>query len=446
MKQQIKKISLMVILSLLLISCASVPTIEFTVLEPSEIDMSSYKNIAVTSTEPYRGWYATSGYVPFRNCRTHRYTSYNFGWKVSPYVSYNVPLPNELASYANSILISSLYNTNYFTNIISGSAADRIYSSLNVSGVSRENVLRKNNVDAFITSNISEMSSVEYIDVKPVYRYVYYEVGDYYSSVKTYQYDDYEDFDIDEEVYYDYDTSSYSYDDYDEDEIYYFDGSDYYDYDDYYDDYGYDDYDDYSYSYSSKSVSYKPPKQYKRRRVIDHFDYTLYQTVKIALTYSVVDAHTGYTIATKTVRDEYTKSTIIKPYTYTSLSFSPYYKRLLDKMNDSVLRTLAPHKVYKSETLMGNNPENGNANHAYELVENNNLSLALIEFLSVWNTYRHIPSGYNAAIIYFALGEYDNAIDLMTEVYNESRSIEIANKLTEIQGYKMQHDKAKRQM
>lgn len=422
-----RSILLLLMLFLLTVSCASTPTIEFTVLEPSEIDMSSYKNVAVVSTTPYRTWYAQQGFVPFRNYRTHRYTSYNFGWHLSPYISYNMPLPTELANYANSILVSALYNTNYFTNIVSGNTADRIYASVGVPGVSRETILRYNKVDAFITSEISDMYSIEYIDVEPVYRYVYYPSTDYSYQTRTYQYDDYDDFDSDYDDYADF--SSYSYGD--DDDLFFFD-----DYDDEY----------YSISSATKSTQSRSSVQYRRRRVIDHFDYTLYQTVRIALTYNVVDAHTGYTIATRTVKDEYTKSTIITPYTRYSPSFSPYYKRLLDKMNESVLRSLAPHKVYKQESLMGNDPELSSVNHAYDLIENGNLTLAKNEFESAWNTYSHVPSGYNAAIIYFAEGNYEKAIDLLTSVYILSRNMEVANKLTEIEAYKRQSERAQRQM
>lgn len=419
-----KGIIFLLMLFLLTVSCASAPTIEFTVLEPSEIDMSSYKNVAVVSTTPYRGWYASQGYVPFRNYRTHRYTTYNFGWHLNPYISYNVPLPTELANYSNSILVSALYNTNYFTNIVSGNTADRIYASVGVPGVSRETILRYNKVDAFITSEISDMYSIEYIDVKPVYRYIYYPATDYSYQTRTYKYDDYDGFEND------YYTTVSSYD-YDDDDLFFFD-----DYDDEY----------YSVSSSKKSTSSKSSVQYRRRRVIDHFDYTLYQTVRIALTYNVVDAHTGYTIATRTVKDEYTKSTIITPYTRYSPSFSPYYKRLLDKMNESVLRSLAPHKVYKSESLMENDPELSSVNYAYDLVENGNLRLAQSEFLSAWDAYKHIPSGYNAAIIYFAEGDYERSIDLLQSVYNLSKNMEVANKLTEVESYKRQSERAQRQM
>lgn len=419
---------------LVFVSCASAPTVEFTVLEPSEIDMTSYKNIAVTSTVPYRSWYNDSGYIPFRNYRTKRYTNYNFGWNLNPYIDYSVPLPRDIASYATSSLVSALHDTNYFNNIVGPSVADRVYSALGVNGVSRERILEENNIDAFITSEISTMSSSEYIDVKPIYRYVYYPVGSYPYSRQSYKYDDYEGFEdsgytMDSTVSYD-DYASISLLDYDED-------------DDYFDDF--DDYSSSSTYYYKKSSPYSRTR-YERRRVIDHFEYTLYQTVEVALTYRVEDAHTGYTIATRTVRDEYSKVTDITPYTRYAPSYAPYYKRLLNKISESVLRSLAPHKVRIRETLMVNDPQNDEAENAYKLVENNNYSLAIDEFLSVWYAYKHLPSGYNAAILYFATGNYSEALSLLREVYDETKNMDVANKLRVVESYKRQNDKAESQM
>lgn len=353
-----------IFLALIITSCASgPPTIEFNVLEPAEINMSKYRNIAVPSTVSYKKWnysYSNS-YIPFRSGSFYDYNNF----RLLPYSGYQTPLPDSLAAYTNEILVSALRRTNYFNTVIAGSAADNLYNIITIPGVSYGDVIEANNIDAFITSEVTKMNLNEYLDVEPVYEW------------ETYK--------------------------------------------------------------DKNGVEH-------RRRVVDYYIYTLYQRVTVGVTYNVVDARTRRVIASRTVEDSTSKTTTVYPYTIYAPSVLPYYKGLLNNLNSSVLRSLSPHKVSKVEQLMKNDPELEAYEDAWELAKNNYLVAARDRFYLAWKQEKHLPSGYNAAIIYYANGDYKSAISLLEEVYTYTHSGEAALKLSEVRALKESNDRAEAQL
>lgn len=349
---------LAILVSLLFISCASQPQLRFTVYEPAEIDMSSYRNIAVPSTKKYSGFvYPSMQYIPFS------YGTWNdYRFHLYPYNGYSVPLSESVATYANEKLVSSLQNTNYFHSIVTGPLADAAYYTVGYTA-SKDNPY--SNIDAFITSEITDMTCYEYLDPHPVYKYVRY--------------------------------------------------------------------------------TDKDGKE-KSRRVLDYYDFTLYQTVSIAVTYRVMDAKTGAIIGSRTIKDKRTNSTYISRYTLYAPSFYPYYQGMLDGISASVLKSLAPHKRVKVETLMANDPSLKEAEDAWKMVEDGNVVLASEKFKSAWENMNHVPSGYNLAIVYYSLGKYDESITLLKTLYETTGNKDIGQKLIEVQASARSEERAKRQL
>lgn len=351
-------IGLFIIGSVIFVSCASQPQLRFTVYEPSEIDMSSYRNIAVPSTKQFTNYsIPTLHYVPFSHGSWHDYSFYLY-----PYSRYTRPLPESVASYANEKLVSSLQDTNYFHTIITGQIADAAYYTI---GYAFGKETPYSNIDAFITSEISDMTSYEYLDPHPVYKYERYTNKD---------------------------------------------------------------------------------GEEKTRTVLDHYDFTLYQNLTIEVTYRVIDAKTGATVGTRVIKDKKTEAHNVTPHTIYAPSFYPYYQGMLDGINASVLKSLAPHKRVKVETLMANNPELKEYSDAWDLVNDGNVVLAANRFKSAWENAHHVPSGYNLAMIQYSLGQYEDSISLLKTLYESTGNTDIGQKLIEVQAAKASEDRAKQQL
>lgn len=349
---------LVIILSLLFVSCASQPQLRFTIYEPSEIDMSSYRNIAVPSTKKYSGFvYPFVQYIPFSH---GTWSDYNF--YMYPYNNYSRPLSESVAAYANEKLISSLQNTNYFNSIITGPMADNAYYTL---GYKPSSDSPYSNIDAFITSEISDMTCYEYLEPHPVYKYITYKDKD---------------------------------------------------------------------------------GKEQKRRVLDYYDFTLHQSVTIAVTYRVMDAKTGLVMGSRTIKDKRSTSKYISRYTLYAPSFYPYYQGMLDGISASVLKSLAPHKRVIVETLMPNNPAVKEAEDAWKMVEEGNIVLATEKFKSVWENMQHVPSAYNLAIIYYSLGKYEESIALLKTLYETTGNKDIGQKLIDVQISSNLEERAKRQL
>ncbi len=173
-----KHILFALLLTLVLIlfpSCMT--TIDVQYMEPSKIDMSSYRTIMIAPTEEYRGSQNIPMYIRYN------LDMYDYNWPVYffystyKYDSINREAANEVTNMVNKVFASSSYY-----NVISN-----YYNSNYATGFGFLTTLKNNGVDALIEPKITSLKTDEYIDVKEVkdaytgntrlqyilYRYVY---------------------------------------------------------------------------------------------------------------------------------------------------------------------------------------------------------------------------------------------------------------------------------
>ena len=92
------------------------------------------------------------------------------------------------------------------------------------------------------------------------------------------------------------------------------------------------------------------------------------------------------------------------------------FRRMLSSFDEGILRQFVPRTRLYDITLMKNKPKNDDAKIAYDYAKDGNLSAALDGFLSVWENDRHLPSGYNAALLIASTGDYDRALELLQDI------------------------------
>lgn len=107
---------LVLILAVLLLSASCATEIAVRYMQPSEINMGSYRNLALASVVPYKGFVTSSGWI-----RTIDIGS--AGILIRP--SYSYDITNSVASYATDRIYSTLSSSGYY-NILPPSSTDRI--------------------------------------------------------------------------------------------------------------------------------------------------------------------------------------------------------------------------------------------------------------------------------------------------------------------------------
>ena len=143
-----KKLILPFLLSvLMLVSCATEISVRY--MQPSEINMGSYRNLAVASVVPYRGSVRTSDWLRTIDAGA-------FGIRIRP--SYSRDITGSVARYATDRLVSTLSSTGYY-NILPPSSTDPILRS----GWDQSRQLRNLGYDAVMIPRIDAMDIDEHI-------------------------------------------------------------------------------------------------------------------------------------------------------------------------------------------------------------------------------------------------------------------------------------------
>lgn len=145
-----------VILLVLLFAVSCSTTVSIPYIQPSVIDMGGYRNLAVASAVPYRGFVPYTGWIPGRDIyasRFHIRTGYSYS------------VVSGVAEYATEELYSTLLNSGFF-NLLSPSRTDAILDRGSY-GYDISEEFRALGYDAVLIPRIDNMSVDEYIYSEP---------------------------------------------------------------------------------------------------------------------------------------------------------------------------------------------------------------------------------------------------------------------------------------
>ncbi len=155
-KRNFMLIAVLASILLLAVSCATGVSITYN--QPAEINMGSYRNIAVASTVPYKGMPNPPFFV--------RALDWDATWDTYVTSSYDTSICQKAADYATQKLLTTLERSGFFS--ITGPEKTDVMLKAGTLGYSSGEVLAKNDIDAVIIPKITNLNINEFIQSKKV--------------------------------------------------------------------------------------------------------------------------------------------------------------------------------------------------------------------------------------------------------------------------------------
>ena len=148
-------LSILIVLVLLLASCQTSLSISY--LQPSNINMASYRNVAVASAQRYEGKQSIPLLIRYMNPFDSSTYFYPF------YSSYTFDSVNNTAADSLTRAVSKVFGESSYYSTLSPEKTDA-YVSLYKVGRDPSAMLREDGVDALIIPKITSLKTDEYID------------------------------------------------------------------------------------------------------------------------------------------------------------------------------------------------------------------------------------------------------------------------------------------
>lgn len=146
------------------------------------------------------------------------------------------------------------------------------------------------------------------------------------------------------------------------------------------------------------------------------YNYYYKQIASIDYSLTIIDTESGNIIGQRMYSDTKSREGILDRSWSRLDDVSYLFRSMIRSFNADIIHLLVPTTREYSVSLMSNKPENKEADSAYEAAKNGDYATAERIFISEWKDNKHLPSGYNAALLMASRGNYDGAIDLLTEV------------------------------
>lgn len=150
-------------------------------------------------------------------------------------------------------------------------------------------------------------------------------------------------------------------------------------------------------------------------QVVEKVEREYYYSYSLNLTfsYTIIDTHSDRIVARKTFHSSASDEMEISDLYFLPSSPFSVYARLIDSMQSTIAANLMPQDKVIYENLMDNKPKLESLEPAYSLVKDGRYPEARALFLSGWEENRHRPSAYNAALLYAASGNFEEAHALL---------------------------------
>lgn len=173
------------------------------------------------------------------------------------------------------------------------------------------------------------------------------------------------------------------------------------------------------------------------------------QKIAYTVEFTVRDTSSGNIITSKSFSDSRESSYKIIPDSLQSKvapDLSRWFQSMSERFSREFVQLLVPRWVTQYVSLMDNKPEVRSLKSAYEQAKAGSMGPALEAFLAEWKRSKHVPSGYNAAIIMDSLGRDSDALKLLEEVWQYSGNRTVERRLYEMREAMRKHEEAQKQM
>ena len=338
--------ALLVLIAFVVTGCAT--TVSMRYMVPAEINLASYKNLAIVTAEPYRFTATTSPDSIIRDM------SGTAPYKVASGFSYGAE--RQIAQHLTTRVVNDMSRTDYF-NLLTPPASDDMGTNL-----SR---FKERGYDGLLSLHITDLKVEEYM-------------------------------------------------------------------------YGQED-----------TVTIPPAVEGGEPTVVKELRHYIMQKVSISVDFVVRDTMSGNTVVLKTFSNGQERSYRIEPDSKGAKEAPNLYAWLtpmVEEFSRSFAQMVAPRWVTKSVALMDNKPENPRVESAFLEAKEGSLQVALDGFLNEWKASKHVPSGYNAALILESFGRIEEALELIDEVWRHSGNRTVENRKLEMKAAWDAHQKAQQQM
>ena len=178
-----------------------------------------------------------------------------------------------------------------------------------------------------------------------------------------------------------------------------------------------------------------------RHRIVE-FDYYFRQIASIDYSITIIDTETGGIISQRTFSDTAKREDILDR-RWSRLEDPSYlFRRMIRSFNDEIESLLVPTYNEYDVSLMPNKPKNESVESAYKAAGDGRILEARNAFLDAWESSQHLPSGYNAALLMAATGDFDAALSLLEEVNAAYSSDEARRLYRDLQTVKARNEEA----
>ncbi|MGM0432075.1 MAG: DUF6340 family protein, partial [Spirochaetota bacterium] len=172
------------------------------------------------------------------------------------------------------------------------------------------------------------------------------------------------------------------------------------------------------------------------------------QQVEMQVNYNVIDVDTGNVIASKYLSGNNSRRTKIEPEEaddFRAPQLETLYRAIIRDFQPEISRQLAPYYEREYRRLK---EEKGNDKFeaAEKLIKSSQYKKALDLYLELWYDSEILAAGYNAAILYEVMGQYDSALSLMKEVHDTTGNPDAYQQYLRLQQVSREADEAKQQL
>lgn len=173
-----------------------------------------------------------------------------------------------------------------------------------------------------------------------------------------------------------------------------------------------------------------------------HIEY--YRELNYSLNYLIVESQTGKIL--KEIETNFSNQSDSELFeedvvSTRNLAYNDFYS-VISKLKKQIM----PYIENKRISLLKDKTKNPQMENADSLVKSGNLDLAFTEFIKIYNSTSLFEAGYNAACILEAQEKYEEALELMKEIYKKSGNKKAKNALDEIRFEITSRDKLQRQI
>lgn len=167
------------------------------------------------------------------------------------------------------------------------------------------------------------------------------------------------------------------------------------------------------------------------------------QEVELGVSYKVVDMVNNRIIATDYLSgSDRTRTYIEDADDFDAPALEPMYKNIVRSFETSIKRKLAPYYVREYRNIMKDDWNDPRSETAEQYIKDEMYKPALDLYLEMWYDKKNISAGFNAAIVYEVMGQFDSAISIMKDVYDATGSRDASQEYARLQKVKEEYQRA----